>query len=337
MPIVRLAQPCGAGGRPRAGYVPLSDPPCLRGFRGRADPRLPPVPSTQKGSKLSREYRAIRAGSCDARATSISRFRPTFGSRIISDVATPLEEYAQWVLHPQLPERPTQPRSSYFVCGTPRSGSWLLCGLLASTGIAGRPHEWFWRDTVQANCRAWGVARFSDYVARVRDAGTTPNGVFGSKVMWAYLDDLLARLGELGRLSSHRSLIERYFLEPRFVWIRREDLTAQAVSWAKAIQTGRWHHWDAPDPHIAPMYDREQIEALAREAAAHDAAWRAWFAANEIQPFAVHFEDLVADTVGVTHKVLGFLGVAAEGVPISELTITTSDRLNDEWLARYRS
>jgi LPS sulfotransferase NodH len=40
------------------------------------------------------------------------------------------------------------------------------------------------------------------------------------------------------------------------------------------------------------------IEALAHEAAAHDAAWRSWFDANEIQPFVVHFEDLVADTAG---------------------------------------
>jgi hypothetical protein len=33
-----------AHGRPRAGYASLSDPPCLRGFRGRGDPRLPRFP-----------------------------------------------------------------------------------------------------------------------------------------------------------------------------------------------------------------------------------------------------------------------------------------------------
>lgn len=252
-------------------------------------------------------------------------------------MATRLEDYAEWVLRPQLPERPTRPRSSYFICGTPRSGSWLLCGLLASTGVAGRPHEWFWQDTEEANRRAWGVSGFSDYVARVQDAGTTPSGVFGSKLMWGYLEDLLARLSELGDADSHKSLIERHFPHPRFVWIRREDLAAQAVSWAKAIQTGHWHHWDARDPHASLVYDREQIETLAREAAAADAAWRAWFAANEIQPLAVRFEDLVADRVGVTRAVLGFLGVAAECAPVAELTVRTSDRLNTEWLARYRT
>jgi hypothetical protein len=125
-----------------------------------------------------------------------------------------LEKYAAWVLLPRLPDRPVRPGTSYFVCGTPRSGSWLLCGLLVSTGVAGRPHEWFWCETEVVNRRAWGVSRFADYLARVRDAGTTPNGVFGSKLMWAYLDDLLARLRHLGDASSHRSLIARHFPTP---------------------------------------------------------------------------------------------------------------------------
>ncbi|HMF66717.1 MAG TPA: Stf0 family sulfotransferase, partial [Phyllobacterium sp.] len=32
---------------------------------------------------------------------------------------------------------------SYVICGTPRSGSTLLCDLLESTGIAGRPASYF--------------------------------------------------------------------------------------------------------------------------------------------------------------------------------------------------
>jgi len=247
------------------------------------------------------------------------------------------EQYAEWVLHPPLPEHPARPRSSYFVCGTPRSGSWLLCGLLASTGVAGRPHEWFWRDTENANRQAWEVSCFADYLARVRDAATTPNGVLGSKLMWVYLEDLLVRLRQLGGASPDRSLIGRHFPSPRFIWIRRVDVIAQAVSWAKAIQTGRWHHWDVREPHAVPVYDREQIDALAREAAAHDAAWAAWFAANEIDQLTVRFEELVADPVGVTRAVLRFLDIGADGVAIAPLTVMTSDRSNEEWLARYRA
>jgi LPS sulfotransferase NodH len=229
---------------------------------------------------------------------------------------TSLEQYAQWVLHPPLPEQPTRPRSSYFVCGTPRSGSWLLCGLLASTGVAGRPHEWFWQDTEQSNRRAWGVSSFTDYLVRVRDAATTPTGVRSWRIP--------RRLRQLGDCPSDLSIIDRHFPSPRFVWIRREDVVAQAVSWSKAIQTGRWHHWDTPRPRAVSAYDRHQIDVLTREAAANDAAWGAWFAANEIDPLTVRFEELVADPVCVTRDVLEFLDIDADGVAITPLTLPTS-------------
>src|SRR5919202_4203540 len=41
------------------------------------------------------------------------------------------------------PMRSSPPRLSYLVCATPRSGSTLLCDVLTSTGVAGRPQE-FW-------------------------------------------------------------------------------------------------------------------------------------------------------------------------------------------------
>ena len=38
---------------------------------------------------------------------------------------------------------PVKPTRSYLVCATPRSGSTLLCEGLESTGVAGRPREYF--------------------------------------------------------------------------------------------------------------------------------------------------------------------------------------------------
>jgi trehalose 2-sulfotransferase len=247
-----------------------------------------------------------------------------------------VDDYARWVLHPDLPAHPSRPRASYFICGTPRSGSWLLSGLLASTGVAGRPHEWFFEDTEAANRRAWGVTRFTDYLQRVQDAGTTPNGVFASKLMWGQLEELVTRLRDLGEGTADRSLIERHFPNPRYVWMWREDIAAQAVSWAKAIQNGHWHHWDSADPSVVPVYDREQIEALAGEVVESNARWRAWFEENEIAPLAVRFEDLVADKTVGTRAVLEYLGLASEGIAVAERTIRTSDHVNAEWLDRYR-
>jgi LPS sulfotransferase NodH len=52
--------------------------------------------------------------------------------------------------------------------------------------------------------------------------------------------------------------------------------------------------------------------------------------------FPLRFEDLAADPEGVAREVLSFLGIAAEGLRITALTVKTSDPLQDEWIARYR-
>lgn len=58
--------------------------------------------------------------------------------------------------------------------------------------------------------------------------------------MWRYLSELLERLNRQGDTDcvSDRSLVEQVFPGPRLVWVWREDVAAQAASWAKAIQTG---------------------------------------------------------------------------------------------------
>lgn len=96
-----------------------------------------------------------------------------------------LSEYARWVLDPRLPERPAKPRMSCLICATPRSGSWLLSGLLHSTGVAGHPHEYFYAETEATNRRNWGIATATEYLDRVLEAGTTDNGVFACKLTWA--------------------------------------------------------------------------------------------------------------------------------------------------------
>jgi trehalose 2-sulfotransferase len=229
------------------------------------------------------------------------------------------DEYGRWVLTTPKPAELVRPRQSYFVCGTPRCGSWFLCGLLASTGVAGWPHEWLWRDTQANLMHAWELHGFDAYVEQVISAGTTPNGVFGAKVMWGQLPELTP------------------FPQPRFVWLRRRDRVAQAVSFAKAIQTGHWHDWD-PAPSREPVFDPGAIEALVREVGEHDRAWADWFGAQNVEPLELAFEELVSDPEAQTHRVLDFLGLRLpERAAIRPLTRSQNDGLNADWCARYRA
>lgn len=72
---------------------------------------------------------------------------------------------------------------SVLICFVPRSGSTHLCGLLASTGVLGRPREYFWAPNAVADPPLDDVLR----------QGTTPNGVFGCKFQLGQWNELLTR------------------------------------------------------------------------------------------------------------------------------------------------
>ena len=181
---------------------------------------------------------------------------------------------------------------------------------------------------------------FTDALRAAIAQGTTPNGVFGAKVMFDYLPDLLGKLAALpgNQGLGDRVLLERAFPNLLYVWIWREDVVAQAVSWSKAIQTGVWYQQDARRTAIAPpRFDFQQVHGLARQAIADRVGWQRWFGAQRIEPFGVGYEALVADMVGATRRVLGFLGIVPpQDLRIVARTARQADALNQQWAARYR-
>ena len=109
-----------------------------------------------------------------------------------------------YVMAVTMPLSVARPVDSYFVCGTPRSGSSLLLGLLESTGVAGRPQAYFrepdeplWADRWQVPHSADGGFDYADYLRAALAAGRTENGVFGAKLMWGTLDELVVKLGRV--------------------------------------------------------------------------------------------------------------------------------------------
>jgi len=244
--------------------------------------------------------------------------------------------------------KPTR-AGAYLICGTPRTGSTLLCGLLRATGVAGRPESYFRRPDEHAWADRWRLPRgaggscdyrdfdYRDYVRAAIAEGSTANGVFGARVMWGTLEEMVAGLGVAhpNLAGDDLALLTTAFGPLRFVHIRREDTLAQAVSWARAEQTGHWQHGDpvAGEPRL----DADQIAALVRTVDAHNAAWHRWFADVGVRPHAVTYEDLVTDMAGVLRDVLAFLGLEP---PPRHVVVPgqrqQADEVNAEWVARYR-
>jgi len=240
---------------------------------------------------------------------------------------------------------PAKPVRSCLVCATPRSGSSMLCGLLKSSGVAGRAEEYFWREDEAAWAERWGVpgpaeSSWPDYLCAALSEGATPNGVFAAKVMWGYLDDLLSKIAALPASSGLDAcrLLRRTFPDLRFVFIRRLDTVAQAVSFARAHLMGVWYQADGSDPGPEPGYDYDLIDGFVRLVNEQNIAWQRWFADHGIEPFTVTYEDVVADPVGCTRRILAFLDIDISSVqPITEQTARQGTALNTTWAARYQA
>lgn len=134
-------------------------------------------------------------------------------------------------------------------------------------------------------------------------------------------------------------MLERAFGSTRFVYLRRDDVVAQAVSWLRAEQTNVWFAGTREmrkTPEQVPRYDFDQIHGLIRVIGEHNAAWQEWFTASDIIPYPMIYEALDAAPAGVTREVLGFLGLelpADRDIVIQHRRL--ADKLNAQWIERY--
>ena len=215
--------------------------------------------------------------------------------------------------------------NGYVICATPRSGSTLLCSLLRVSGVAGDPASLFLRQSMAEHRVEWGIGpEWPDYLAAALQAGRGANGVVGLRMMWETFAEVgpqvVAAMGEV-----------------RFIWLRRRDLVAQAVSRHRAEVSGTWHlGFEEAEHPVEPAYDGDRIAAWVAEAAAANRAWAAWFAAQGIAPLEVQYEDLAAEPVAVAKQVLGYLGLEAAR-PLSVTNRRMADQVSAEWAARFRA
>lgn len=242
---------------------------------------------------------------------------------------------------------------SYFICATPRSGSTLLCDLLADTGLAGKPASYYRRQSIPRWIERLGLPEPSGpqdadferaYLDAVIRAGSGDGYIFGLRLMWETLPELLTRLSllHLDQHSDHRRL-EAAFGKIAYIHLSRTDKVDQAISQAKAEQSGLWHlasdgsereRIGAPQE---PDYDADRIDALVRELRASDAAWNAWFAGQGIEPLRLTYEELSSDPQATLARVLDKLGLdVARADAVEVRTRKMADEDSVDWAARFR-
>jgi 2-polyprenyl-3-methyl-5-hydroxy-6-metoxy-1,4-benzoquinol methylase len=129
-----------------------------------------------------------------------------------------------------------------------------------------------------------------------------------------------------------------------FIYIERLDKVAQAVSMARAVQTGVYASWrkgqHASSTQSSNLrYDRELISNFLAKLEEQNRAWRRWFESSKINPFVVTYESLAADQAAMARGVIELLGVENdEPQPVRcRVLKRQSDGINQEWISRYNS
>jgi LPS sulfotransferase NodH len=213
----------------------------------------------------------------------------------------------------------------YAICTQPRSGSNLLCQVLSSTDQLGYPLEYF----NGPGRRALGLPDFPDapelQIEAILRLGATPNGVYALKLFASQFTAVSRRLRWMDLLPNLH-----------FVYLSRDDLLGQAVSWARALQTERYR--STQPAKQAAVYDavliRSQLMTIARERA----QWEAFFARTGIEPLRIVYERFLEDRSSFVDLIANLVDVENPVIDQRKVDVAVQrDAVTEEWKQRFRA
>ena len=256
------------------------------------------------------------------------------------------------------PPPATATRHATLICTTLRTGSTLLGESLYRVGGFGCPCEYYMQDAGPRLYARWGAKDFRAFNAALLRHRTDATGAFGAKLFWLDMPNVLAGAGEPDAAAALRKAsddpdspamaginralgraIARLLPAPRYVYLRREDRLAQAVSTLIAAQSGNWRSTDGVSVAPAPMYSYPALLALTGWFLRCDRHWEAFFRDNGITPCRVSYRELEAE-LGPTVRRIG----EAFGSPIPASALQPLERprlqrqgnaLNAAWARRF--
>jgi LPS sulfotransferase NodH len=213
----------------------------------------------------------------------------------------------------------------YAICTTPRSGSNFLCDVLTSTGVLGRPTEYF----SGATRRRRGLADYPDdpeaQLRKIPALGATPNGVYGVKIFEHQFHEIEVT-GWADRLPSLS-----------FVSLIRRDILGQAISLVRALQTSRWTVDDAAAGAL--VYDACRIDAVLTDMLYQRNRLSKFLKRRRASVLNLVYEDIVHAPGQAAAAVAGLLGLSEPPrVDMSRVDVRVQrDELSQAWRERFIS
>lgn len=252
-----------------------------------------------------------------------------------------------------------QPHTSYIIFATQRSGSTLLCEALRNTQVAGNPAEFFTQSIVSRLSQQWELPadERAAYLQKVHEIGTTPNGVFGFKLIWPYFGyclDVLRQIEGNERLSDD-DLLKSAFPAYHAVMITRRDKVRQAISFWRALHTKKWQQvhplyelteklyraaTQRPEPTSGSeptAFDFQEVEKCLDVIMDNEKEMQSYFASHDIHPFTVVYEDFVDAYEETALQLLDYLHIP---VPqnlsfVARRLIKQANDQTEDWVRQY--
>lgn len=229
------------------------------------------------------------------------------------------------------------PRMSYIIASTMRTGSYLLCEALEWTRRAGYPREIFCPERRGMYEGEWklpkGIA-LDEFLRKAIEAGTTANGVFGTKIHFHHVEPLARECKFTGEPVQ---VLRKIFPDAKYVHLRRRDRRAQAISWYRAKVTNEW--WrirGVPQPDLtgkAAEFHAPEIRRREFALEQQERAWDRFFADAAVESITMDYEVLAANYREEVARVLAFIGedpALAQQLPEPRLQVQ-ADATTEEW------
>lgn len=214
------------------------------------------------------------------------------------------------------------PTETIVVVGAPRSGTSLLCALMEKTGQLGAPDEFF-----KSNLPKYPeIDDTDDILPKLKFvAARATGGVCSFKLFPSQL-----------RYAIDRVDLWRFFPNPVFVRVSRDDLLGQAISLVRAKQTNEWSSLRSGKERAA-NYSFTQIEDEMKFILATNNEWDIYFARSQVTTTQVRYEELVENCERVLSAIAARANVTLKSIPSLEESglERQRDALSDEWRRQY--
>jgi trehalose 2-sulfotransferase len=222
-----------------------------------------------------------------------------------------------------------------------RSGSNLLTDGLHATRRAGRPNQFFCELFEQIYAEKYRLDPRKDYAAYaggIIEATVTSNEVFGFKLMGWYFDSFLMKLRNTGVFGNggEMELLETVFPRLQLIRLQRRHKLRQAISKARAYQSGQWKVREQEAPNNDAQFDPVLIDRCLVEIRREEEVWTRFFQRTGAEALVVDYEELSENYEGTVSAVLDYLKIRVpRKMPLAPATVKQSDEASFEWEKRY--